>query len=82
LATVTTRIGATTGAGVGERGAWASAGGVLLVIGVVFAGILLLLVLHAYPRLLGALSAPASATLVLVGGFLLRVVVVLSSQRL
>jgi formate-dependent nitrite reductase membrane component NrfD len=59
---------------------WFSGWGVLLVVGVVFAGILLPLVLHARPHLLGPLSVQAGAVLVLLGGFLLRVVIVMSSQ--
>lgn len=60
---------------------WLSAWGALLMIGVILAGILLPLVLHVRPRLLGHLSTPVSAVFVLLGGFLLRVVVVLSAQR-
>jgi len=48
--------------------------------GVVLAGILLPLALHWRPRLLGRLSIPARAVLVLIGGFLLRVVIVLSAE--
>jgi protein NrfD len=59
---------------------WLSVWGVVLVVGVVVAGILLPLILHLRPRLLGQLSIPAAAVLVLVGGFLLRVVVVLSAE--
>jgi protein NrfD len=59
---------------------WLSVWGAVLVVGVVVAGILLPLVLHLRPRLLGQLSIPAAAVLVLVGGFLLRVVVVLSAE--
>jgi formate-dependent nitrite reductase membrane component NrfD len=53
---------------------------VLLAVGVVLVGILIPLALHWRPRLLGSLSAPTAAVLVLVGGFILRVVVVLSSE--
>ena len=59
---------------------WLNAWGILLVIGVVLTGILLPLTLHARPHWLGNLSVPAGAALVLIGGFLLRVVVVLSAQ--
>jgi formate-dependent nitrite reductase membrane component NrfD len=59
---------------------WLNAWGVLLVVGVVLTGILLPLILHWRPRLLGPLSRPAGAICVLVGGFLLRVVMVLSSE--
>jgi formate-dependent nitrite reductase membrane component NrfD len=59
---------------------WLSLWGAILVVGVVVAGILLPLTLHLRPRLLGQLSVPAAAALVLVGSFLLRVVVVLSAE--
>jgi protein NrfD len=59
---------------------WLNLWGGVLVIGVVVAGILLPLALHLRPRTLGQQSIPAAAALVLVGGFLLRVVVVLSSE--
>lgn len=59
---------------------WLSAWGMLLAVGVVLVGILVPLVLHWQPRLLGALNRPAAAVLVLVGGFLLRVVIVLSAE--
>jgi protein NrfD len=58
---------------------WLSSWGALLV-GVVLAGILLPLALHWRPRLLGRLSIPAGAALALIGGFLLRVVIVLSAE--
>jgi formate-dependent nitrite reductase membrane component NrfD len=59
---------------------WLSAWGALLAVGVVFLGLLVPLALHLRPRLLGHLSIPVGAALVLGGGFLLRVVVVLSSE--
>jgi formate-dependent nitrite reductase membrane component NrfD len=63
--------------------AWLSAWGVLLLIGVVGLGILVPLALHWRPQWIGRdLSAPVAAALVLLGGFLLRVVVVLSTNRL
>jgi formate-dependent nitrite reductase membrane component NrfD len=63
--------------------AWLNAWGVLLVVGVVILGILVPLLLHARPRMLGHdLSVPVAAALVLVGAFVLRVVVVLSSEGL
>jgi len=49
-------------------------------VGVGLVGILLPLFLEWRPRLLGRLSLPAGAVLVLLGGFLLRVVVILSSE--
>ena len=59
---------------------WLSAWGAVLVVGVVVVGILVPLALHWRPVLLGALNKPAAAVLVLVGGFLLRVVIVLSAE--
>jgi protein NrfD len=59
---------------------WMNAWGALLVIGVVLVGILVPLLLHWRPRMVGRFGAPAAAVLVLVGGFLLRVVVVMSAQ--
>jgi protein NrfD len=58
---------------------WLSGWGALLV-GVVLAGILFPLALHTRSHLLGRLSVPAGAVLVLLGGFLLRMVIVLSSE--
>lgn len=58
---------------------WLSWWGALLVVGVLLAGILVPLALHARPRLFGPASVTA-AVLVLIGGFLLRVVVILSSE--
>jgi protein NrfD len=58
---------------------WLSGWGALLV-GVVLAGILFPLVLHTRSHLLGRLSVPAGAVLVLLGGFLMRMVIVLSSE--
>lgn len=59
---------------------WLSAWGVLLVVGVLIVGILLPLVLYRRPQALGGLGAAAAPVLVLVGGFLLRVVIILSSE--
>jgi formate-dependent nitrite reductase membrane component NrfD len=59
---------------------WLSVWGVLLAVGVVLLGQLLPLALHLRPRLLGRLSLPVGAALVLCGGLLLRVIVVLSSE--
>ena len=53
--------------------------GVLLAVGV-FAGILVPLVLHVRPRLLGALSVPSAAVLVIAGSFVLRLVMVMASE--
>ncbi|HEY3108857.1 MAG TPA: NrfD/PsrC family molybdoenzyme membrane anchor subunit [Chloroflexota bacterium] len=59
---------------------WLSAWGLALVVGVVLLGILIPLLLHWRPRLLGRASLPAAAVLALIGGFVLRAVVVLSSE--
>jgi formate-dependent nitrite reductase membrane component NrfD len=61
--------------------AWLNAWGALLLFGVVGAGIVLPLALHARARPFARdLRVPLAAALVLLGGFLLRVVVVLSSE--
>lgn len=54
--------------------------GLLLLIGTVIIGILIPLLLHFRPRLLGAATLPSAAALVLIGGFVLRVVMILSSE--
>src|SRR5262249_24121039 len=59
---------------------WLSAWGLLLLVGVVVFWMLLPLALDRRPRMLGRLSTPVAAVLVLVGGFLLRLVIVLSAQ--
>lgn len=61
--------------------AWLNVWGLLLVVGVVLAGILVPLLLH-HRHVLGSLSIPAASVLVLVGGFILRAVVVLSSEAI
>jgi protein NrfD len=58
---------------------WVSAWGVLL-LGVVLAGLVAPLALHWRPSLLGSLTAPAAAALVVVGGLMLRVVIVLAAE--
>jgi formate-dependent nitrite reductase membrane component NrfD len=58
---------------------WLSGWGALLG-GMILAGIFLPLALHSRPHLLGRLSLPTGAALALVGGFLLRVVIVLSAE--
>jgi len=52
----------------------------LLVVGVVLLVLLIPMLLHWRPRMLGQMSIPSAAVLVLVGSFLLRTVVVLSSE--
>jgi formate-dependent nitrite reductase membrane component NrfD len=61
--------------------AWLNVWGLLLFVGVVLVGILLPLLLHR-AHFLGRLSIPAASVLVLLGGFLLRVVIVLSSEAI
>lgn len=61
--------------------AWLNAWGLLLLIGVVLVGILVPLLLH-HRHFLGGLSVPAASILVLIGGFILRAVVVLSSEAI
>jgi len=56
-----------------------NAWGVLLLVGVVLVGILVPVLLHFRP-LLGRLTVPSAALLVLIGGFILRVVMLLSSE--
>ena len=60
--------------------AWLNAWGVLLVVGVVVLGMIAPLVLSFRARRVGVAHTTTSAILVLIGGFLLRVVVVLSSE--
>jgi formate-dependent nitrite reductase membrane component NrfD len=60
------------------RQVWLSFWGLLLLVGVVWAGILWPLRLHARPAGAGALRNPA--VMVLIGGFLLRVVILLASN--
>ncbi len=62
--------------------AWLDAWGLLFVLGVVVLGILVPLALHWRPRVGGGLGTLGSAVLVLVGGFILRAVVVLSNRHL
>ena len=52
----------------------------LLVLGVVLLGILLPLVLYRRPQAVGGLASTAAPVLVLLGGFLLRVVIIFSSE--
>lgn len=59
---------------------WLSAWGALLLVGVVIVGILVPLALHWRPRLLGNLTIPTAGVAALVGGLVLRAVVVLSAQ--
>ena len=60
--------------------AWLNAWGVLLFFGVIVLGILLPLALYWRRQLLGDLNVTASAASVLIGGFILRLVIVFSAQ--
>jgi formate-dependent nitrite reductase membrane component NrfD len=63
--------------------AWLNAWGALLLVGVIVLGIIVPLILHLRPprgMFRRDLATPAAAVLVLIGGFILRVVVVLSAQ--
>lgn len=63
--------------------AFLNAWGALLLVGVVIIGILVPLVLHLRARPFGRdFTVPLAAALVLIGGFVLRVVVVLSSESI
>ena len=59
---------------------WVSAWGFAFLVGVVLIGILVPLLLHWRPRTFGSAAIPAAAVLALVGGFILRAVIVLSSE--
>ena len=55
--------------------------GIVLVVGTVIAGILLPLALHWRPRVLGSLTIPSAALLVLAGSLCLRLAIVMASER-
>jgi formate-dependent nitrite reductase membrane component NrfD len=59
---------------------WLNAWGLLLVVGVVGIGMIVPLVLKWRPWMVSRLAASTASVLVLIGGFLLRVVIVLSAQ--
>jgi formate-dependent nitrite reductase membrane component NrfD len=59
---------------------WLSAWGVLLVVGVVILGLLLPLMISRRPRGLPGSNLATAAMLVLIGGFLLRVVIVFTAE--
>jgi formate-dependent nitrite reductase membrane component NrfD len=63
-------------------GAWLNEWGILLVVGVVGLGIVVPLLLHLRAHTPLAAAGRAAAVLVLVGGLLLRVVIVLSSEAI
>ncbi len=62
------------------RVVWSGAWGALLLFGVIVFGILAPVYLHTRPRTFGAATVPIAALLVLAGSFLLRTVVILSSE--
>ncbi len=59
---------------------WLSIWGILLVGGVVILGIIIPLVFHFWPDLMGSASVVTAAVLGLAGGLLLRIVIVMSAQ--
>ena len=59
---------------------WSGVWAAILIVGVIILGIMVPAALRAGPRTLGAATIPIAAVLVLVGGFLLRTVVILSSE--
>jgi formate-dependent nitrite reductase membrane component NrfD len=59
---------------------WLSVWGLLLLFGVVIVGILIPLALHWRREWLGDMSVTTSAALVIVGGFLLRLVIVFAAE--
>jgi formate-dependent nitrite reductase membrane component NrfD len=54
----------------------------VLLLAVVLVGIIVPLLLHWKPTLLGTMSSPLAAALVLVGGFILRAAIILSSESI
>ena len=64
------------------RVVWNGAWGAVLLFGVIVLGIVTPIVLYARPRALGTATVPIAALLVLIGGFLLRTVVILSSEAI
>jgi formate-dependent nitrite reductase membrane component NrfD len=60
--------------------AWLNAWGLLLFFGVIIVGMLIPLALYWRREWLGNRNATAAAALVLVGGFILRLVIVFSAQ--
>lgn len=59
---------------------WFSIWGILLIVGVALIGILIPLALHWWPRTLGRATIETAAVLALLGGFVLRAVIVFASQ--
>jgi formate-dependent nitrite reductase membrane component NrfD len=60
---------------------WDNIWGILLAVGAVLAGILIPLALHLRPRLIGSLTVPSAALLVIAGSFCLRLAIVMASER-
>lgn len=61
---------------------WGGVWAVIMLVGVVLLGLLVPLFLYLRPRTLGAATVPIAAVLVLLGVFLLRTVVILSSEAI
>jgi formate-dependent nitrite reductase membrane component NrfD len=61
---------------------WGGMWAVIMIVGVVLLGILVPLLLYRRPRALGTATVPIAAVLVLLGVFLLRTVVILSSEAI
>ena len=57
-------------------------GGLLLFAGVGLVGILIPLALHRWPRSLGVATVSTAAVLALIGGFVLRAVIVFAAQTI
>jgi formate-dependent nitrite reductase membrane component NrfD len=62
--------------------AWLNAWGLLLLVGVIIIGMIVPLVLSFRARRGGHINVPAAAAMILVGGFILRMVIVLSSEAI
>ena len=61
---------------------WVGGWGAVLLFGAVYLGIIAPLVFYAWPRALGTATIPVAALLVLVGSFLLRTVIIMSSEAM
>ncbi len=59
---------------------WSGAWGAILLFGVIFLGIIVPAVFFVRPRAVGLATVPIAAVLVLLGSFLLRTVIILSSE--
>lgn len=64
------------------RVVWNGTWGAILLFGVIFLGIVAPVVFARWPRALGMATVPIAAVLVLVGSFLLRTVIILSSEAM